>query len=174
MISSPFSNLAVSASRSMRAVTITVLALVAMIIATAEAGEVSEPVASLPPYITWTMADLAVEQPLGGLKGDPVRGRYLVVAPKKGNCLACHKLPIPEEPFHGTVGPSLHHIARQLSEGEIRLSIIDQRQIEPDTIMPGYYRDPALPQQVLKDFRGRTILTAQEIEDVVAFLMTLK
>lgn len=151
-----------------------VLSLVAMIAATVEAGEFSEPVTSPPAYIAWSMADLSVEQPLGGLKGDAVRGRYLVVAPKKGNCLACHKLPIPEEPFHGTVGPSLHHVASQLSEGEIRLSVIDQRRIEPDTIMPGYYRDPALPQQVLKDFRGRTILTAQEIEDVVAFLTTLK
>ena len=135
-----------------------------------EAGDGAKP----PPYLEWSMVDLAVDEPLGGLKGDAMRGRQLVVAPKKGNCLACHKLPLAEQPFHGTVGPSLIGIARRLSEGEIRLSIIDQRQVEPDTIMPGYYRNPAVLTQVLRDFRGRTILSAQEVEDVVAYLTTLR
>lgn len=126
------------------------------------------------PYIQWQQAGLAINDPLGGLQGDADRGRLIVIQRSKGNCLACHQLPIPELEFHGTVGPPLSGIASRLSEGEIRLRIVDEKQINPVSVMPGYYRDPKYFNQVLERYVGKTILTAQEVEDVVAYLLTLQ
>ncbi|MCW8957239.1 MAG: sulfur oxidation c-type cytochrome SoxX [Gammaproteobacteria bacterium] len=132
------------------------------------------PVLAAEPYIQWQAEGLSVAEPLGGLQGDPVRGRAIASSTEDGNCLACHQLPIPEESFHGTVGPDLSQIAARLSEGEIRLRVVDEKRINPMTIMPGYYRHPDTFNQVSQDFAGKTFLTAQQIEDVVAYLVTLK
>lgn len=124
--------------------------------------------------VPWKMEGYAIPEPLAGLQGDAERGRRLVIDRSKGNCLACHHLPIPEEEFHGTVGPPLSGVASRLSEGEIRLRVVDEKQLNPATIMPGYYRDPRHFNQVAEPWRGKTVLGAQEIEDIVAYLMTLK
>lgn len=124
-------------------------------------------------YVQWKNEEMAINQPLGGLQGDSHRGRLIAIKRSKGSCLSCHQLPIPELEFHGTLGPSLIGIASRLSEGEIRLRIVDEKQINPATVMPGYYRDPKHFNQVAEQYAGKTILTAQEVEDVVAYLMTL-
>lgn len=125
-------------------------------------------------YRSWTIKDYAIQDPLGGLKGDAARGRKLSIDSAKGNCLACHRLPIPEEEFHGEVGPDLNGLASRYNEGEIRLRIVNIQELNPYSLMPPMYKNPAELKQVATKFRGQTILTTQEVEDVVAYLMTLK
>ena len=125
-------------------------------------------------YVAWESHNFGISQPLTEIAGDPDRGRLLVIAADKGNCLACHKMPIPEEIFHGDIGPDLSRVATRLNEAELRLRIVDQKQINPETIMPGYYRDPEKLNLVAHEYSGQTLLTAQQVEDIVAYLMTLK
>lgn len=125
-------------------------------------------------YVAWQSENFAISEPLTDVAGDVARGRQLVIATDKGNCLACHKMPIPEEPFHGTLGPDLSQVAARLSEAEMRLRVVDEKQINPLTVMPGYYRDPGKFHLVADEYTGKTLLTAQQVEDVVAYLMTLK
>ena len=132
------------------------------------------PAADAEPYIAWEAVDFAIPEPLGGLSGDPGRGRTLVTARDKGNCLACHRLPIPEHADHGNLGPPLVGVGARLTPGQIRLRLVDQTYLNPATIMPGYYRNPALLHRVAPALAGRTVLSAQEIEDVLAYLVTLK
>ncbi len=108
---------------------------------------------------------------LTGKPGDPVNGRKLVVKP--GGCLSCHAMPIPEEADHGHIGPELDEVAGRLGEDEIRLRIVDPKLVNPDTIMPAFHRKDGL-HRVAAKWQDKTILTAQEVEDVVAYLMTLK
>lgn len=119
----------------------------------------------------------AVEMPLGGLTGDAARGLRIVRDRRNGNCLICHAMPraipLAEEPFQGVIGPSLDGVARRLSVGQIRLRMIDQSRINPATIMPPFYRTRNL-RDVAPKYRGKPALDAQEIEDVVAYLATLK
>ena len=90
-----------------------------------------------------------------------------------GLCLLCHSGPFPEERFQGSVAPSLAGVGARLSEAEIRLRIVDSSRVNPNTIMPAYYKSEALT-RVAPAYRGKTVLSAQQIEDVVAFLVTLK
>ena len=132
------------------------------------------PIAHAEPYYAWQMENFAINAPLGGLKGDAKRGKQLSIASDKGGCLVCHEMPIPEESFHGNIGPSLIGIASRLTEGELRLRVVDEKQINPETVMPGYYRHPKYFNLVAEDYEGKTYLSAQEVEDVVAYLLTLK
>lgn len=132
------------------------------------------PVFAAETYFQWQPEGLSIPKPLAGLSGNPVKGREIVKLSDSGNCLACHHLPIPEEKFHGTVGPDLSKLAARLSEAEIRLRVVDEKLVNPMTIMPGYYRHPDNFNQVSKDYAGKTFLTAQQVEDVVAYLVTLK
>lgn len=125
-------------------------------------------------YCEWTMEAYAIAQPLCGLSGDPVRGRALAADSHGGNCLACHAMPIPEEEFHGTIGPPLHGVGTRYSAAQIRLRIVDEQRLNPMTIMPGFYRDPTLQNRVADAYWGKTFLTAQQIEDLVAYLVTLR
>jgi len=126
-------------------------------------------------YCDWQTKDFAIEEPLCGLPpGDPQRGRALAVDSHAGNCLACHRMPIPEEPFHGTVGPPLDAVGARYTAAQIRLRIVDEQQINPMTVMPGFYRDPKLANRLADAFWGKTFLTAQQVEDLVAYLVTLK
>ena len=125
-------------------------------------------------YCRWEIVDYAIGQPLCGLQGDAGRGRRIAIDSHGGNCLACHRMPIPEEPLHGTIGPPLEGVASRLTEAQLRLRIVDERQINPATIMPGFYRNPRLANRVADDYWGKTFLTAQQVEDVIAYLKTLK
>jgi sulfur-oxidizing protein SoxX len=105
--------------------------------------------------------------------GDPERGRAIVMNRQLGFCLLCHSGPFPEEPFQGTIGPDLRGAGTRWTEGQLRLRIVDSRQITPSTIMPAYYRTENLT-RVAPSFRGKPILSAEQIEDVVAFLASLR
>jgi L-cysteine S-thiosulfotransferase len=109
---------------------------------------------------------------LTGAKGDPARGRAIVTDRQVGMCLLCHSGPFPEESFQGNLARDLRNAAR-LGEGEIRLRVVDSARIDPGSIMPAYYRSEGLA-RVAPAYRGKTILTAAQVEDVVAFLMTLR
>jgi len=109
---------------------------------------------------------------LTGAKGDPARGRALVANRQVGLCLLCHSGPFPEERFQGNLAPDLSSAAK-LTEGQIRQRIADPAKANPDSIMPAYFRTEGLT-RVAPALRGRTILSAGEIEDVVAYLLTLR
>ena len=125
-------------------------------------------------YVDWQVDNYAIDKALGGLTGVAERGRAIVGDQSRGNCVACHQLPIVEVPFHGNLGPPLTGIASRQSVGMIRLHVVDQTRFNPETVMPGYYRRPAQLNRVARAVQGRTFLTAQQIEDVVAYLATLK
>lgn len=117
--------------------------------------------------------DTSIPQSLTGKAGDPDNGRKVAIDRRKGNCLACHVMPIPEQPYHGLVGPDLHGVGGRYSAGELRLRIVNPKLINDATIMPAFYKNDGF-HRVAKKFVGKTIISAQEVEDVVAYLMTLK
>ena len=119
------------------------------------------------------LANDAIPKSLTGASGDASRGRAIVLDRQVGLCLLCHSGPFPEERFQGNLAPSLAGIGARLSEGQIRLRIVDASRVNPQTIMPPYFRTDGL-QRVAPAYRGKPVLTAEQIEDVVAFLVTLK
>jgi sulfur-oxidizing protein SoxX len=110
---------------------------------------------------------------LTGAKGDPARGRAIVTNRQVGLCLLCHSGPFPEERFQGNLAPDLAGAGKRSTEGQLRLRIADSSRINPATIMPAYHRSDGLT-RVAPMWRGKPILTAEQIEDVVAFLITLQ
>jgi sulfur-oxidizing protein SoxX len=115
--------------------------------------------------------DDGIPASLTGAKGDPARGRAIVANRQVGLCLLCHSGPFPEERFQGNLAPDLRSAAR-LTEAQIRQRLVDPRIANPQTIMPAYYKTDG--SRVAPSFQGKTILSAAQIEDVVAFLVTLK
>jgi L-cysteine S-thiosulfotransferase len=105
--------------------------------------------------------------------GDPQRGRAIVANRQVGLCLLCHSGPFPEERFQGNLAPDLAGAGARASAGQLRLRIVDASHLNPNTIMPPYYRADGL-ERVAANFRGKPILSAEQIEDVIAFLVTLK
>src|SRR3954447_20022917 len=114
----------------------------------------------------------AIQQSLTGTAGDATRGRALVVE-RSSTCILCHSGPFPEQRFQGDVAPSLAGSGNRWSEGELRLRLVDASRLNAATIMPSYYRVDGL-HRVAQNFRGKPALTAEQIEDVVAYLKTLK
>lgn len=118
--------------------------------------------------------DGAVVASLTGGAGDPVKGRTVFANRKLGNCLACHQNnQLSEESFHGEVGPIMDGVADRWTEAELRGIVINSKMMFEGTIMPSFYRleNGARP---LDAFAGKTILTAEQVEDVIAYLLTLK
>jgi L-cysteine S-thiosulfotransferase len=142
----------------------TIAAVIALSAASAQAQD------ALRPYMV--VGD-AIPQSLTGAPGDAARGRAIVVNRQVGLCLLCHNGPFPEERFQGDLAPDMQGAGSRWSEGQLRLRIVDARRLNPDTIMPPYYRIDGL-HRVAANFRGKPVLTAEQIEDVVAFLVTLK
>jgi L-cysteine S-thiosulfotransferase len=122
---------------------------------------------------TYAVMGDAIPKPLADKPGDAARGRAIVANRSVGLCLLCHSGPIAEERFQGNLAPSLAGAGGRWSVAQLRLRIADGARLNPDTIMPPYYRTTGL-QRVAKPFEGKTILTAEQIEDVVAYLATLK
>jgi L-cysteine S-thiosulfotransferase len=115
----------------------------------------------------------AIPAPLSETKGDPDRGRAIVTNRQVGLCLLCHSGPFPQEKFQGTLAPDLKGAGSRSNEGQLRLRIVDASKLNPQTIMPPYYRTDGLV-NVAPAFQGKTLLTVAQIEDVVAYLATLR
>ncbi len=114
-----------------------------------------------------------IPQPLTATLGDAQRGRAIVVSRTVGLCLLCHAAPIPEERFQGDLATNLAGAGTRWTAAQLRLRLVDARRLNPASIMPAYYRADGL-QRVGETWRGQTVLTAQQIEDVVAYLRTLR
>jgi sulfur-oxidizing protein SoxX len=115
----------------------------------------------------------AVVQSLTGSAGNPTRGRAIIADRQKGFCLLCHGGPFPEEPLQGNLAPSLAGAGSRWNEGQLRLRLMDNKRVNPESIMPAYHRIEGL-NRVGANWRDRPILSAAEIEDVLAFLMGLR
>lgn len=115
----------------------------------------------------------AIPAALDGATGDASRGLKIAVDRKRGNCVACHALPAAEATFPGDVGPSLAGVGDRLNPGQIRLRVVDQTRVVPRTVMPPYYRVEGL-KDVAPEYAGKPILNAGEIEDLVAYLSSLR
>jgi sulfur-oxidizing protein SoxX len=120
----------------------------------------------------FTVVGYAIPASLTGAPGDPTRGRA-IVADRQKLCLLCHTGPFPEQRFQGDLAPDLRGAGGRWSESQLRLRLVDGSRLNPDTIMPSYYRIDGLT-RVGRPWQGKPVLTAEQIEDVVAFLATLK
>ncbi len=110
---------------------------------------------------------------LEGAVGDAARGRAIVASRQAGLCLLCHAGPMPEERFQGNLAPDLAGAGQRWTAAQLRLRLVDPHRLNPDSIMPPYYRTDGL-RRVGRAWEGRPILNAQQVEDVVAYLATLK
>jgi L-cysteine S-thiosulfotransferase len=115
----------------------------------------------------------SIDASLTGHPGDPTRGRQVVADRQIGACLLCHSGPFPDPHLQGSVAPPLDGVGSRLTEGQIRLRLVDPRTLNPDTIMPAYYVVDG-QHRVGLAWQGKPILTAEQIEDVVAFLLILR
>jgi L-cysteine S-thiosulfotransferase len=123
----------------------------------------------LRPYV---VAGDAISESLTGLQGDAKRGRALVLD-RASTCILCHSGPFPEAKFQGDLAPSLAGAGSRWSEGQLRLRLVDASRLNPATIMPSYYRVDGLNRVGLA-WRGKPILSADQIEDIVTYLATLR
>jgi L-cysteine S-thiosulfotransferase len=114
-----------------------------------------------------------IPAPLVREPGDPARGRNIVLDRSVGGCVLCHAIPDPELRFMGNIGPPLAGVGARLTAGQLRLRVVDQSRIDPRTPMPAYYRTEGL-YDVAPAYRGKPILSAQQVEDVVSYLQTLR
>lgn len=114
----------------------------------------------------------AIRGPLAAAPGDPTRGREIVFG-RDSNCLLCHVVPEAGARAMGNLAPPLGGVGARTGEGRLRLQIVDSMRLNPQTNMPSYYRVDGL-NQVAASFRGKPVLTAQQVEDVVAYLLTLR
>ena len=124
------------------------------------------------PLRPYTVVGGGISSSLTGMPGDPVRGRAIVVK-REYTCLLCHAGPFPEERFQGNLSPDLRGTGARWSAGQLRLRVVDAARLNPATIMPSFYRVDGL-NRVAPAWRGKPILTAEQIEDVVAYLQTLR
>ncbi|MEP6824668.1 MAG: sulfur oxidation c-type cytochrome SoxX [Ramlibacter sp.] len=106
-------------------------------------------------------------------QGDPQRGRAIVANRQASMCLLCHSGPIPEERFQGNLAPDLAGAGSRNTEAQLRQRIADSRSLNPQSIMPRYFATGGLS-QVGTQWREKTIFTQQQLDDVVAYLATLK
>lgn len=123
----------------------------------------------------------SVPKPLTQGKASPKRGEAVIIARDKGNCLSCHRISAFEQKAKtaptqygdmGEIGPPLDGVAKKYKPGQLRLLLIDAKTLFPETMMPSYYKTKGL-HRVSKPYQGKTILTAQEIEDILSFLAKL-
>jgi sulfur-oxidizing protein SoxX len=120
----------------------------------------------------YTITGDAIAESLTGAPGDATRGRVLVLE-RTSTCILCHSGPFPEEKFQGDLAPSLSGSGSRWSEGQLRLRLVSASRLNPATIMPSYYRVDGLD-RVAPAWRGKPILSAEQIEDIVAYLATLR
>jgi sulfur-oxidizing protein SoxX len=115
----------------------------------------------------------AIEAPLTASPADAARGGAILRNRETANCLICHSIPDARERFMGDIGPPLAGVGSRLTPGQIRLRLVDPTRLNPEAIMPAYHRTEGL-RHVDARYLGRPVLSAMEIEDVVAYLAGLK
>ncbi len=120
-----------------------------------------------------TASPPTIDSPLTASPGNPDHGRRIVLDRATSACLLCHSGPFPAPHLQGSIGPSLAGVGTRLSPGEIRLRLVDPARFNPDTVMPAYHATTGLT-RVGQPWQGKPVLTAEQIEDVVAFLTTLR
>ena len=129
--------------------------------------------ASADEVASYKIVDGTIPDSLTGAPGDAKKGKDVFLNRRLGNCLACHQVTaLSDHPFHGEIGPPLDGVAERYTLAELRLQVVDSKEINPDTIMPAFYRNDGF-HKVLKNFKGKSVLTAEQVEDVLAYLMTL-
>lgn len=151
---------------------------IALSLMIAIAASAAIPAMAVPIVAPDTLAPLrivgdGIPEPLSGEKGDAVRGRALIVARDPANCVLCHAVPESAVRFSGDLGPPLAAVGARLTTAQLRLRVVDNQRLNPATIMPSYYRVDSL-ERVAASYRGKPVLTAQQIEDVVTYLGTLR
>lgn len=114
-----------------------------------------------------------INAPLTSTPASSERGRSIVLDRAVGNCLICHHVPVPSEPFQGTVGPDLSGVGERLTIAQLRLRLVDQSRLSAATLMPPFYRTTSLT-RVDPRYRDKPVLSALQIEDVVAYLSSLR
>ena len=122
--------------------------------------------------VSYRIKGLEIPQPLTDAPGNPARGQRIVRDAANATCLICHDIPIPGEPDPGNIGPPLDGVGSRYTAGELRLRLVDPKVINPDTPMPAYYKVEGL-YRVEGKYRGKPIYSAQDVEDVIAYLLTL-
>ena len=140
------------------------------------AGQGAPPGQALVPYATVPANGLAtIPAPLTTKAGDPEAGQQVVIDRRLGNCLSCHEIgALRTEPFHGEIGPPLDGVAGRWDAASLRMIVVNAKKVFGDgTVMPAFYRIEGL-YRVRPEFAGTPILTAQQVEDVVAYLGTMK
>ncbi len=128
--------------------------------------------AEAPAAPVYEVKDFAISAPLTATPGDARRGQAVILERELGNCLACHAMPLDAE-FPGSVGPPLAGVGARLTPAQLRLRVVDSKVLNPASVMPAYFRSSGL-NRVQAEYVGKTILTAQQVEDVVAYLSSLK
>ena len=122
--------------------------------------------------VSYDIIDYTIPNSLTNIEGNIKNGREIVLS-RKGNCLACHNIPMEDEIFQGNIGPSLAGIGKRYTIAELRLRLVNPYALNPNTLMPAFYKVRGL-KRVEKKYREKSILSAQEIEDVISWLATLK
>ena len=123
-------------------------------------------------WVPYLVEGDAIRGPLATMPGDAARGREVVLS-RDSNCLLCHAVPEAGVRSMGNLAPPLNGVGARLGEGQLRLRIVDSMRLNPQTIMPSYYRVDGL-NRVAAAWRGKPVLTAQQVEDTVAYLLTLR
>jgi sulfur-oxidizing protein SoxX len=168
-VAEPRGNTGGSMANCSQAVSFAFIAILGMSgVALAQNRTVSEP--GLVPY---TIVGHEIPKSLTGKPGDPAKGKKLANTRGVGFCPVCHVVPVEGEAFYGDIGPELKGVGSRLSEGELRLRLVNAKAVNPNTMMPAYYRSQGY-HMVEKKFAGKTFMTAEQIEDMVAYLKTLK
>lgn len=124
------------------------------------------------PAAEWTIDGDRIDHSLTGRRGDPVAGRALVADRQRAACVLCHVVPGAAEAEMGNLGPSLEGVGSRLSAGQLRLRLVDPTRVRPEVAMPAFFRKDL--NEVAAAYRGQTLLSAQQIEDAVAWLESLK
>ena len=115
----------------------------------------------------------AMPHPVGNVAGDPAQGKTVFTDRDGGHCVLCHRVDGLEALFQGNLGPDLSHVGARLEAGQIRLRIVDYSQVKESATMPPYFRINDL-NQVQTSYVGKTVLSPEEVEHLVAYLASLK
>ena len=146
---------------------------VAAVIAWTLATTCVVPVQAAERLVPYRVVGDGIPVPLTDRPGDPRSGRVLAANSSHGNCLICHAMPIPEAPVFGDLGPPLDGIGRRLTEAQLRLRVVNAKKLNPRSVMPAYYKVDGL-WRVAPKYQGQPMLSAQEVEDIVAYMLTLR